>query len=311
MTETFTNYWKRNLGLGARGAWDWMGVGGKIVDIIIAVAVGFIIGQENIWVIGLITVLVAFAIFGLLSLFFALFIIPFQESRKQENKTKNLESEIEELRKSIAAPDWSSVIGISADIRKTHEGDKIRHGLVVFNRGNEDLIGCFAELERTVLSEVNETGWTIGKDVEFRQYRLNWLDRTLQSSDCKRDIEIGNSGAALLVVEEDIKRKEITLRTCDPKITLKKSMPVRLRLLVRIGGTANGRSVKPILVMVQIILIGGSAGVSANRLNDREHFNRWNNLENASARFAIMDEIERQQNQQKTPKTNQRKRRKK
>jgi len=288
-----------------------MGVGGKIVDIIIAVAVGFIIGQENIWVIGLITVLVAFAIFGLLSLFFALFIIPFQESRKQENKTKNLESEIEELRKSIAAPDWSSVIGISADIRKTHEGDKIRHGLVVFNRGNEDLIGCFAELERTVLSEVNETGWTIGKDVEFRQYRLNWLDRTLQSSDCKRDIEIGNSGAALLVVEEDIKRKEITLRTCDPKITLKKSMPVRLRLLVRIGGTANGRSVKPILVMVQIILIGGSAGVSANRLNDREHFNRWNNLENASARFAIMDEIERQQNQQKTPKTNQRKRRKK
>ena len=65
-----------------------MGVGGKVVDVIIAITTGLVIGENDILRIGIITVIVALAIYGLVSLFFAVFVVPYQEEVKQERMIK-------------------------------------------------------------------------------------------------------------------------------------------------------------------------------------------------------------------------------
>ena len=81
MLTEFAKYWKRNIILGFQRAGKWMGFWGKIVDVIIAMSAGKIYGQDNIILFGIITVVVAFSLYGLSGFIFTLFIVPYQEHK--------------------------------------------------------------------------------------------------------------------------------------------------------------------------------------------------------------------------------------
>lgn len=271
MFKTFINHWKHNFVLGAKRSWEWMGVGGKIVDIIIAVGVGFIIGQTNIWIIGLITIIVAFSLYGFLSLVWAVFIVPFQESEKYKREINKLQ-----------ARDWSSVIDISPEVRVLKEGNKLTHGITIVNKGSDDLLDCFADLEEVVWAPQGENGkWFAGSRTGFHG-RLSWMESSMQSQDCKRRIENNNAGTSIRVIEEG-ENYELILRLCDPELTSRQSTPGELRLLIRIGGTYNGMSANPIFVACRIqfqpipknaeVIIRG--GLAVQKLQNREDFDEY------------------------------------
>jgi hypothetical protein len=151
MERTFSNYWKRNFVLGMRRSWEWMGVGGKILDIIIAVTAGFVLGQENIWTIGLITVLVAFAIYGLVSLFFALFIVPFQESRiqdvqieKHSKEIRHLKKQVRELKDKLEIKEVEANVKIEEFLQDEYEEPHL--SLKIINHETVDLLRCYGTL---------------------------------------------------------------------------------------------------------------------------------------------------------------------
>jgi hypothetical protein len=98
MEKTFTEYWKQNYILGTRRAWEWAGVRGIILDIVISAIVGTMLAQNNIVLISLTTIVVAFTLYVLFSLFFAIFVVPFQESEYEEKARKKLQNEVEILK---------------------------------------------------------------------------------------------------------------------------------------------------------------------------------------------------------------------
>ena len=84
MLNEFAKYWKQNFLFGFERAWKSMGFVGKAMDVIIAMTVGKIYGQDNAILIGIITIVTIFAIYGLYGVIFTLFIVPFQENKKQQ-----------------------------------------------------------------------------------------------------------------------------------------------------------------------------------------------------------------------------------
>lgn len=77
------NFWKENLLAGFRNAWEWMGVRGFILDILVAATIALILGQ-NAGEAVLVFALVVLGIYALLSLYFGLFVIPFERYQSQE-----------------------------------------------------------------------------------------------------------------------------------------------------------------------------------------------------------------------------------
>jgi hypothetical protein len=92
--KKFSNYWKNNLALGIQRAWEWLGVRGIIIDIIISVIVGLLIAQSAENRLGIIqtagiTLAIALVIYILLVLVFIVFIVPYQESQRLEKIISN------------------------------------------------------------------------------------------------------------------------------------------------------------------------------------------------------------------------------
>jgi hypothetical protein len=77
------DYWKNNLTLGIKRTWEWMGVRGIIIDVIISLIVGLLIAQNIENRLGVaqtagITVVIALGLYILLVLISVIFIVPYQ-----------------------------------------------------------------------------------------------------------------------------------------------------------------------------------------------------------------------------------------
>lgn len=92
--KKFKDYWKNNLTLGIQRAWEWMGVRGIIIDVIISLIAGLLITKNlenrlNIVQTAGITIAIALGIYFLLVIVFVVFIVPHQENQRLEKIITN------------------------------------------------------------------------------------------------------------------------------------------------------------------------------------------------------------------------------
>jgi hypothetical protein len=145
--------------------------------------------------------------------------------------------------------------------------------------------------------------WSSGNEVQFSG-RLSWLERKLQSEECKRTIERNNLGTPVRLVELEL-GKEMVIRLCDEKFKEIKGTSGQLRLLIRGGGIVNDWSIKPIFAMVIISQFpehNGEimAGANIRVLQRREEFDKWNQVIDATNEE--MNKKHEQEKQQKDTK---------
>ena len=94
MNKKFSDYWKNNIALGIQRIWEWLGVRGIIIDVIISLIAGLLIAQNAENRLGVaqtagITIAIAFGIYILLALISVIFIVPYQETRRLEKIIAN------------------------------------------------------------------------------------------------------------------------------------------------------------------------------------------------------------------------------
>src|SRR6266487_3068379 len=87
--KKLSDYWKNNLTLGVQRIWEWMGVRGIIIDVVISLIVGLLIAQNTENRLGVaqtagITIVIALGIYILLVLISVIFIVPYQENQRLE-----------------------------------------------------------------------------------------------------------------------------------------------------------------------------------------------------------------------------------
>lgn len=121
MEKTRWEYWKANFKQGAVSAWDWIGFKGVVLDIVIGFIAGLFYnattsGKLNVGIIAGVTLLVAFSIYMLCFLFFAIFIIPYEKHIEQSHEITKLQS----------IKDREEIIGEL--VRQRYYGVQLRNG---------------------------------------------------------------------------------------------------------------------------------------------------------------------------------------
>jgi hypothetical protein len=193
----FIKYWKTNFILGARSAWRWMGPWGKFMDLIIAGIAGFIIGQNNVLKILETTLVVVFAIYGFISILFAMFIVPFQESVKQAREKESQKKSIEILRSKLFA-DWK---GVSFDIwRPLGRNDGTIAGLQITNHKSGTITECQAKLIEAYYLENGKYLPYNAKNVMFPVV-LQWAGNNVRERG-EINIQKGDSAYVVLIYNE-------------------------------------------------------------------------------------------------------------
>lgn len=150
MAARFINYWKNNFALGAQRSWKWLGCWGKIMDLIIAVAVGYLVSQDDLVKFGVVSVLVAFTMYCLITITFAVFIVPFQESAKLESENESQRKQISRFVKKFQREKVKTtrieIIPREDFPHRDHEDQYYYAYLEISNGEDSDLLDCYANL---------------------------------------------------------------------------------------------------------------------------------------------------------------------
>jgi len=96
MLNRYLEYWERTFNMGAVRSWSWLGVGGKLLNVVIALVVGFFLGQKDILRTAFITAGVLVVLYLLILVIFAIFIVPYQDHGKLARTVSRLRSKKKE-----------------------------------------------------------------------------------------------------------------------------------------------------------------------------------------------------------------------
>ena len=197
--KNFRDYWKNNLTLGVQRAWEWMGVRGIIIDVVISLIAGLLIAQNtenrlNIVQTAGITIAIALGIYILLVLVFVIFIVPYKESQRLDKIITNYK------KKGKEPPELQKL----AELRT--EGVKLRNfgtGLTDSNALSK-WINDYTEWDKTVIK-------TLGKLSKAQAGWFTTLDRMPLHT--FQNVINGEHNRYLNIFEEKLKRLDIVLRS--------------------------------------------------------------------------------------------------
>jgi len=197
--KKFRDYWKNNLTLGIQRAWEWMGVRGIIIDVIISLIAGLLVAQNtenrlNIIQTAGITIAIAVGIYILLVLIFVIFIVPYQEDQKLEKIIINYK------KKGKEPPELQKL----AELRT--EGVELRNfGTRLPNPSAlSKWIDDYTEWDRTVIK-------ILGKLSKAQAAWFTTLDRMPLHT--FQNVINGEHSRYLNIFEEKLKRLDIVLRS--------------------------------------------------------------------------------------------------
>ena len=199
MNKKFSDYWKNNITLGIQRIWEWLGVRGIIIDVIISLIAGLLIAQNAENRLGVvqtagITIAIAFGIYILLALISVIFIVPYQETRRLEKIIANYK------KKGKEPPELQKL----AELRT--EGVKLRN----FGTGIADpnalskWINDYTEWDKTVIK-------TVGKLSKAQAAWFTTLDR-MPLHNFQNTLNSEHS-RYLNIFEEKLKRLDIVLKS--------------------------------------------------------------------------------------------------
>jgi len=197
--KKFRDYWKNNLTLGIQRTWEWMGVRGIIIDVVISLIVGLLIAQNTESRLGVaqtagITVVIAVGIYILLVVISVIFIVPYQESQRLEKIIANYK------KKGKEPPEIQKL----AESRT--EGVKLRNygaGLTDPNAISK-WIDDYTEWDKTVIK-------TLSKLSKAQAAWFTTLDR--MPLHAFQNVINGEHNRYLNIFEEKLKRLDIVLRS--------------------------------------------------------------------------------------------------
>jgi hypothetical protein len=163
MEVSFIKYLKTNFSIGMRRSWVWMGGIGRIMDVMIAAIVGKVLGQNDVVKIGIITVVVALTIYVFVSIVFAVFVVPFQESIKQEREKESQKKTISRFIKQFERDKTKTTkieITPREDVPHLDDADQYYYAyLEIYNGEDSDLLDCYANLTELSINIHDTQEW--------------------------------------------------------------------------------------------------------------------------------------------------------
>ncbi|MDP2776666.1 MAG: hypothetical protein Q8O48_03405 [Anaerolineales bacterium] len=193
------DYWKNNLTFGIQRTWEWLGVRGIIIDVVISLIAGLLIAQNtenrlNVAQTAGVTIVIALGIYILLVLISVIFIVPYQENLRLEKIIANYK------KKGKEPPELQKL----AELRT--EGVELRN----FGAGLTDSnvlskwINDYTVWDKTVIK-------TLGKLSKAQAGWFTTLDR--MPLHAFRNVINGEHSRYLNIFEEKLKRLDTVLRS--------------------------------------------------------------------------------------------------